>query len=78
MWTGQRFSLAKESGKNCYMIGAKGLCIIWGDTPRYWNWICIPQSRILRRGLQPIVVKGDEMENSCEDGEGRTMFTSHD
>ncbi|KAK4285565.1 hypothetical protein QN277_002249 [Acacia crassicarpa] len=39
------FSLAKESGKKCYMIGAKGLCVIWGDTPRYWNWICIPQSR---------------------------------
>ncbi|KAK4285566.1 hypothetical protein QN277_002250 [Acacia crassicarpa] len=39
------FSLVKESGKKCYVIGGKGLCVIWGDTPLYWNWICDPHSR---------------------------------
>ncbi|XP_054816066.1 F-box protein PP2-B11-like [Prosopis cineraria] len=39
------FSLAKESGKKCYMIGARGLGIAWGDTPPYWNWVSPRQSR---------------------------------
>ncbi|XP_054816864.1 F-box protein At2g02240-like [Prosopis cineraria] len=41
----KRFFLEKESGKKCYMIGASGLHIIWGDTPRYRSWIPIPESR---------------------------------
>ncbi|XAR48855.1 hypothetical protein NMG60_11031820 [Bertholletia excelsa] len=39
------FALDKESGKNCYMLGARELLIAWGDTPRYWTWISLPQSR---------------------------------
>ncbi|KAK4285580.1 hypothetical protein QN277_002260 [Acacia crassicarpa] len=39
------FSLAKETGKKCYMIGARGLGIAWGDTPHYWNWVSFRQSR---------------------------------
>ncbi|KAI9116354.1 hypothetical protein K1719_012521 [Acacia pycnantha] len=39
------FSLAKESGKKCYMIGARGLGIAWGDTPPYWTWVSFRQSR---------------------------------
>ncbi|WCJ44645.1 F-box family protein [Euphorbia peplus] len=32
------FWLDKRSGKKCYMISARGLSIIWGDTPQYWRW----------------------------------------
>ncbi|KAI9196416.1 hypothetical protein LWI28_023751 [Acer negundo] len=32
------FSLNKESGKKCYMFGARRLSIAWGDEPRYWTW----------------------------------------
>ncbi|CAA0815578.1 F-box protein [Striga hermonthica] len=39
------FSLEKSSGKKCYMIAARDLIIIWGDTPRYWRWIPLPESR---------------------------------
>ncbi|KAI3735753.1 hypothetical protein L6452_15265 [Arctium lappa] len=39
------FSLEKQSGKKCYMLGARDLSIVWGDTPRYWRWISMPESR---------------------------------
>ncbi|KAJ4969259.1 hypothetical protein NE237_015960 [Protea cynaroides] len=39
------FALDKSSGKKCYMIGAKELSIVWGDTPTYWNWRPFPESR---------------------------------
>ncbi|XAR48854.1 hypothetical protein NMG60_11031819 [Bertholletia excelsa] len=39
------FALDKESGKKCYMLGARKLLIAWGDTPRYWRWRSLPQSR---------------------------------
>ncbi|XP_059308166.1 F-box protein PP2-B10-like [Lycium ferocissimum] len=39
------FSLEKWSGKKCYMLAARSLQIIWGDTPRYWRWISLPESR---------------------------------
>ncbi|KAM3290015.1 F-box protein PP2-B10 [Capsicum chacoense] len=39
------FSLVKWSGKKCYMLSARSLHIIWGDTPRYWRWISLPESR---------------------------------
>ncbi|KAK3414761.1 hypothetical protein EUGRSUZ_H00080 [Eucalyptus grandis] len=39
------FSLDKKSGKKCFMIGARGLGIIWGDDQRYWRWIAEPNSR---------------------------------
>ncbi|KAJ4969518.1 hypothetical protein NE237_016219 [Protea cynaroides] len=39
------FALEKCSGKKCYMIGAKELSIVWGDTPQYWNWRPFPESR---------------------------------
>ncbi|KAI7747559.1 hypothetical protein M8C21_012071 [Ambrosia artemisiifolia] len=40
------FWLHKWSGKKCYMLAARDLSIIWGDTPRYWKWISVPESRI--------------------------------
>ncbi|CAN0875533.1 F-box protein PP2-B10 [Linum grandiflorum] len=39
------FALEKQSGKKCYMIGARGLAIIWGDNPNYWTWRPLPFSR---------------------------------
>ncbi|CAK9154654.1 unnamed protein product [Ilex paraguariensis] len=32
------FMLHKWSGKKCYMIPARGLLIVWGDTPQYWRF----------------------------------------
>ncbi|KAI3448626.1 hypothetical protein Pfo_005291 [Paulownia fortunei] len=39
------FSLEKWSGKKCYMLAARELFIVWGDTPQYWQWISLPESR---------------------------------
>ncbi|GJW72455.1 F-box protein PP2-B10-like protein [Tanacetum coccineum] len=39
------FSLDKPTGKKCYMLAARDLSIVWGDTPRYWRWISLPESR---------------------------------
>ncbi|KAL4296029.1 hypothetical protein GQ457_12G001900 [Hibiscus cannabinus] len=39
------FQLEKWSGKKCYMLGARELTIIWGDTPSYWTWTSQPHSR---------------------------------
>lgn len=27
------------------MLSSKSLAIAWGDTPRYWRWISVPESR---------------------------------
>ncbi|KAJ0015168.1 hypothetical protein Pint_21556 [Pistacia integerrima] len=39
------FSLDKQSGKKCYMISARDLIIVWGDTPTYWRWTSLPGAR---------------------------------
>ncbi|XP_022734383.1 putative F-box protein PP2-B12 [Durio zibethinus] len=39
------FTLDKRSGKKCYMMGARGLSITWGDQPKHWSWTCRPESR---------------------------------
>ncbi|XVF30375.1 hypothetical protein REPUB_Repub16aG0052000 [Reevesia pubescens] len=39
------FSLERESGKKCYMLSARDLFIVWSDTPTYWRWVSIPESR---------------------------------
>ncbi|KAF4347319.1 hypothetical protein G4B88_030257 [Cannabis sativa] len=39
------FSIDRESGKKCFMVGARKLEIIWGDTSHYWRWITLPESR---------------------------------
>lgn len=39
------FSLERSSGRKCYMLAARNLTIVWGDTPRYWRWISLPESR---------------------------------
>ncbi|KAF8689997.1 hypothetical protein HU200_041632 [Digitaria exilis] len=37
--------LDRETGIKCYMLSARSLCIIWGDTPQYWRWIPLTDSR---------------------------------
>ncbi|KAL0455023.1 UNVERIFIED_CONTAM: F-box protein [Sesamum latifolium] len=39
------FSLEKWSGKKCFMVAARELYIVWADTPQYWQWVSLPQSR---------------------------------
>ncbi|RDX84107.1 F-box protein PP2-B1, partial [Mucuna pruriens] len=39
------FVLDKPNGKKCYMLSARSLVIIWGDTPRYWRWTSVPGAR---------------------------------
>lgn len=39
MWL-DRATVAK-----CYMLSARKLTIIWGDTPQYWHWIPLTDSR---------------------------------
>ncbi|KAG4997642.1 hypothetical protein AAZX31_10G160100 [Glycine max] len=39
------FQLEKKSGKKCYMLAARALSIIWGDTEQYWNWTTDTNSR---------------------------------
>ncbi|KAL2896278.1 putative F-box protein PP2-B12 [Bienertia sinuspersici] len=41
----QSFALNKWSGKKCYMLGARALDIVWGNTPQYWIWRSLPESR---------------------------------
>ncbi|ONK79854.1 uncharacterized protein A4U43_C01F10840 [Asparagus officinalis] len=39
------FHLEKSSGAKCYMISARELGIVWGDTPHYWKWISAADTR---------------------------------
>ncbi|KAJ8753026.1 hypothetical protein K2173_008813 [Erythroxylum novogranatense] len=39
------FSLKKSTGKKCYMLSARNLEIIWGDTSEYWQWTSGPECR---------------------------------
>ncbi|GLT68437.1 hypothetical protein SLA2020_406700 [Shorea laevis] len=41
------FSIDKLSGKKCYMLAARELYIIWGDTSHYWKWIPSAESPVL-------------------------------
>ncbi|BAF10394.2 Os02g0812600 [Oryza sativa Japonica Group] len=38
--------LEREKGGKCYMLSARALQITWGDTPRYWRWIPLTDSRL--------------------------------
>ncbi|ONK79542.1 uncharacterized protein A4U43_C01F7440 [Asparagus officinalis] len=39
------FQLERSSGAKCYMISARELSIVWGDTPHYWKWIPVAYTR---------------------------------
>ncbi|KAK9183375.1 hypothetical protein WN944_026527 [Citrus x changshan-huyou] len=64
------FSLEKESGKKCYMAGARSLCIAWGDTPKYWKWTSLPQSRY---GFETRPVDFDVYFDGSDNGERRKV-----
>ncbi|EOY05345.1 hypothetical protein QUC31_016813 [Theobroma cacao] len=49
------FQLEKETGKKCYMLGARALSIIWEDEPEYWGWTSIPESRFSEAAKLEIV-----------------------
>uniref|UniRef100_K7N4Z4 F-box domain-containing protein n=1 Tax=Glycine max TaxID=3847 RepID=K7N4Z4_SOYBN len=38
------FQLEKRTGNKCYMLSARDLSIIWGDTTHYWEWTTLPES----------------------------------
>ncbi|KAL4596018.1 hypothetical protein ACB092_12G133700 [Castanea dentata] len=38
------FFLDKSSGKKCYLLSARELSIVWGNTPTYWRWISLPEA----------------------------------
>ncbi|XP_028774905.1 F-box protein At2g02240-like [Neltuma alba] len=39
------FWLDKFSGAKCFMLSSRSLYIVWGDTPVYWTWLSVPESR---------------------------------
>ncbi|XP_044470158.1 F-box protein At2g02240-like [Mangifera indica] len=39
------FAIEKKSGKKCFMVGARGLNIAWGNDTLYWSWRSVPESR---------------------------------
>ncbi|WOL19295.1 F-box protein PP2-B12 [Canna indica] len=39
------FSLDRSTGAKCYMLSARELFVVWGDTPCYWRWYSLPESR---------------------------------
>ncbi|GMH11398.1 hypothetical protein Nepgr_013239 [Nepenthes gracilis] len=39
------FWLDKLSGKKCCMVAARNLTIVWSDTPTYWKWTSMQESR---------------------------------
>ncbi|KAF8117028.1 hypothetical protein N665_0012s0043 [Sinapis alba] len=39
------FWLEKASGKKCYMLSAMDLKITWSDSPAYWLWVTVPESK---------------------------------
>ncbi|CAN6163765.1 unnamed protein product [Urochloa humidicola] len=43
--------LDRETGAKCYMLSARALFIVWGDTPHYWSWIPITDSRFAKSTL---------------------------
>ncbi|CAJ1961213.1 unnamed protein product [Sphenostylis stenocarpa] len=39
------FALDKPNGTKCYMLSARSLSIVWGNTPSYWRWTSVPATR---------------------------------
>ncbi|XP_044493825.1 putative F-box protein PP2-B12 [Mangifera indica] len=39
------FAIEKNSGKKCFMVGARELSISWGNDSRFWAWLSLPESR---------------------------------
>ncbi|KAK2973994.1 hypothetical protein RJ640_022717 [Escallonia rubra] len=45
------FALTKHNGRKCFMLQARELSIAWKDTPYYWKWRSLPESRSLSLSL---------------------------
>lgn len=39
------FQLEKQSGRKIYMLSARDISIALGDTPQFWDWPILPESR---------------------------------
>lgn len=37
--------LNKGGGEKCYMLSGRELSIAWKDTPYFWRWTRLPESR---------------------------------
>ncbi|XP_047080292.1 putative F-box protein PP2-B12 [Lolium rigidum] len=44
--------LDRETGAKCYMLSARSLTFVWGDTPQYWTWIPLADSSRFSEGAQ--------------------------
>ena len=44
----QSMWLDRATAAKCYMLSARKLGIIWGDTPQYWRWIPLTDSRSVK------------------------------
>ncbi|XP_047960256.1 putative F-box protein PP2-B12 isoform X3 [Salvia hispanica] len=72
------FQLEKLSGKKCCMLSARDLSIVWGDTPQYWRFLSLPESRSMVHGFDHqsaegyVKVSGSESEKRsvCLDPDG--------
>ncbi|KAK8960931.1 F-box protein [Platanthera guangdongensis] len=42
------FCVDRETGGKCFMVPARELYIVWGETPHYWTWRHHPESRFMR------------------------------
>jgi hypothetical protein len=40
--------LYRATAAKCYMLSARKLGIEWGDTPQYWHWISLTDSRSVK------------------------------
>jgi hypothetical protein len=43
--------LDKETGIKCFMLSARKVNIVWGDTPLHWRWIPVTGSRFFSVSL---------------------------
>ncbi|XP_042462470.1 F-box protein At2g02240-like [Zingiber officinale] len=43
------FQLEKSTGRKTYMISPEIMRIVWVETPQYWRWISLPQSRFIKQ-----------------------------
>ncbi|CAA7390524.1 unnamed protein product [Spirodela intermedia] len=39
------FALERATGRKCVTLSARDLNIVWGDSPHYWRWTSVPDSR---------------------------------
>nr|BAD22389.1 F-box family protein-like [Oryza sativa Japonica Group] len=61
--------LDREKGAKCYMLSARALQISWGDSPQYWSWIPLADSRLKR--IEPrAVVLAEDIENPQKRADG--------